>query len=212
MARRRHKEPSNTLATRVLLDKVSLEEALIFKGCQETREASEDWLLRKLDLARHRIIGVFAFAVDPISQRGSENFLLGAGPKIGELAGFVGARITHWDWLVSESDLNDRFGRLPRFYRKHLVANLVRRMIVEQLLALRDKHEIYYMDGGWQMIQSVADEYRLGRIVAGELFAHRKVIRLKDDHREWHGVNRGQAENRGWAPGKSIGGVAAYVS
>ena len=177
----------------------------------------DEYVERRL-VARHRIIGQFTRAADPVTRRGTDNFVVGVDNRIGALADYLLMRMRHRRDLVSKYDLSNDLKRLTDWWIGQILTVAVKELVLDELIAMRDSPaaEIYWMDGVWQAIQSIIDEYHWTRETVAKphqlrVRALRAPQTLKFDQRPEHGRVRSQRERSGVAPGTSVGGVPYYL-
>ncbi|MEO6109747.1 MAG: hypothetical protein ABIP50_01920 [Candidatus Saccharimonadales bacterium] len=178
-------------------------------------ETSDD-MGATLAAIRYKIVAVFLRATDPATGRttGRDNCIIGVNDEISDLVTYVTERIN----LRREFGLRELHYGL-RDVEKHTLATLSRRdreqiagkvrakLICMAMLAMREKHFLYWMDGRWCFTSDLRDEH--------DHLA--QVMRAKDnsyhgDRRNWHGKPAKQGRRRTkqlrMAPGTSIGSTS----
>lgn len=171
---------------------------------------ADEYTERRL-VARHRIVGA-------IIEYGINNYIVGAGDRIGGLADFLIARMRHRRDLVDKHDLPGDLKALADHMIKQILGLAVRELVIDELndMSSPDDREIYLLNGHWQATQSLLDEYQHTREVVAKphqvrVAERRGTSRLKFDDRSYHGRVRGQVVGRGLVS-TSIGGAPGYVA
>lgn len=177
------------------------DEFRIIRGAAHLDELfTDEELIEKLWLARHRIITIFYNEMEWRNGkfRKTDNYVIGVGKKQSELARYICSQIKRG--FVSESDLPPRMAELSPRDIRDTISNLQYRIILTMLNQLCSPVgcDIWYDEetGIWQMSQSCHDKMK------AEFRQARKAIKF--DRRNWHGRPRNQARRRGTPPGASI--------
>ena len=162
----------------------------------------EDAYIEKMLIIRHRILAVFARYVDPKTKKGVfGNYIMGIGPKVQHLVGYM---IKHMkrDKLFSKSDLPPKYRDLSQFWLDLIYSRVTDQLIERQINLLIQTSDLWRLEisgGIWEISQSVADEYKSARELAGVLYREEAFGSLLPDYRNertFHGRPSRQGRRR----------------
>lgn len=162
---------------------------------------SEDQFVEKMLIVRHRVINVFIKSTDPRTKKGIPgNYLMGVGPKIGQLRKYLQSHINHQGVLL-EKELPKDFKRLNYFWRNFIISKIVRSLINLQIDELRESGHLWFLDqsgGIWEISQTLADESNSIKEeylqVYTKMYSHPKS--RYHDQRNYHGRPSQQSRRR----------------
>jgi hypothetical protein len=161
---------------------------------ESSAECINEWRTQ----ADHKIRRAFDHAVDPRTKKGTRNYVLGQGSRIGNLVHWVDKCIHHRGFVMQPHDLPCSLRRLKPFWQEQAARQVRVHLFEEALVALKESGCLWFdgQDGSWNIVQSYMDEYRQRKL-------ERKL--LKVDQRPYHGRPRGQTRRRNIPAGTSIG-------
>jgi hypothetical protein len=129
---------------------------------------SDDELSVKLMIARYRILMAFDHATywSHGKLRGTDNFIIGVGPRQGDLADYVFNVVVDKMkcGIVTASELPEFVGNMTGTLRR--VAEAAEQRLIAVQLAMMAPDEVWFnaaTPGTWNVAQSLMDEYRLSR-------------------------------------------------
>lgn len=216
--------PGPELKKHIMRNRFSLHELFV---ADRDEHPDGEFLVNMRMVARQRIIGVFIHATDPRDNRGTDNYLVGAGSTLTDLVYYIANHMKGSGRFVRPDDLPPVYSELNHHWRDTVRAEARKMLLVEALSGssepdlhdselgidgLFTERHIWYDEGSglWQARQSLIDEYQLLRRAIGQIVAPPPKTPIKDDRRTFHGRPNGQGRRRAREngnPGASIGGT-----
>jgi len=162
----------------------------------------EDAYIEKMLIIRHRILAVFARYVDPKTKKGVfGNCIMGVGPKVQHLVSYMMKNMKR-DKLFSKSDIPLKYRKLNQYWIDLIYSRVTDQLIERQINLLIRTSDLWRLEitgGIWEISQSVADEYRSARELAGVLCREGAFGSLLPDYRNertFHGRPSRQGRRR----------------
>lgn len=134
----------------------------------------DDELALKLLIARHRIMKAFDYATfwSHGKMRGTDNFIVGVGPRQKDLVKYVLDRVVvgACNGIVAVNDLPHSIDQTAKVLRQ-IARDAESRILAVQISFMVQDGRLWFEEqipGTWNVLQSCMDDYRLNRHVAQE--------------------------------------------